>query len=155
MDVGVTIFATDRSIPIVDVARAAEERGFSSLYVPEHTHIPTSRSTPPPTGDAELAEEYKRTLDPFVALAAAAAVPSRLRIGTGVSLVAQHGPIVLAKEVATIDHISNGRMVLGVGFGWNDDEMANHGVAYKLRREIAREKVLAMQRLWADDVAEF
>ncbi|MCU1461259.1 MAG: class F420-dependent oxidoreductase [Acidimicrobiales bacterium] len=155
MDVGVTIFATDRSMPIVDVARAAEERGFSSLYLPEHTHIPTSRRTPPPTGEAELADEYKRTLDPFVALSAAAAVTTTLRLGTGVSLVAQHDPIVMAKAVATVDHLSNGRMVLGVGFGWNEDEMANHGVPYTQRRAIGREKVLAMQRLWADDVAEF
>src|SRR4051794_30284652 len=108
MRVGVTMFATDLSMPIVDLARAAEERGFASLYLPEHTHIPTTRRTPPPTGQDELAEEYKRTLDPFAALAAAAAVTTRLRIGTGISLVAQHDPIVLAKAVATIDHISNG-----------------------------------------------
>ena len=149
------MFATDRSMGIVDLARAAEERGFHALYLPEHTHIPTSRKTPPPTGQAELPEEYKRTLDPFVALAAAAAVTTRLRLGTGVSLVAQHDPIVLAKAVATIDLIANGRMVLGIGFGWNEDEMAQHGVPYKQRRDIGREKVLAMQRLWADDVAEF
>jgi probable F420-dependent oxidoreductase len=155
MDVGLAIFATDRSISIVELARAAEARGFRSLYVPEHTHIPTSRTTPPPTGDAELAEEYTRTLDPFTALCAAAAVTTDLRVGTGVALVAQHDPIVLAKAVATIDLISNGRMVLGVGFGWNEDEMAHHGVPYDQRRAIAREKVLAMQALWADDVAEF
>jgi probable F420-dependent oxidoreductase len=155
VEIGVTMFATDQSMAITDLARAAEERGFRSLYLPEHTHIPTSRQTPPPTGDAELAEEYKRTVDPFIALAAAAAVTERLRIGTGVSLVAQHDPIVLAKAVATIDLVSNGRMVLGVGFGWNRDEMANHGVAFEQRRDIAREHVLTMQRLWRDDVASF
>ena len=99
-----------------------------SLYVPEHTHIPTSRKTPPPTGDAELREEYKRTLDPFVALAMAAAATERLVVGTGICLVAQRDPIVTAKAVATLDHLSNGRFVLGIGFGWNADEIEDHGV---------------------------
>src|SRR5512139_1143513 len=105
MHVGVTIFATDLSMNPVELAREAEARGFHALYVPEHTHIPVSRRTPPPTGESELPEEYKRTLDPFVTLAAAAAVSSRLRLGTGIALVAQHDPIVLAKTLATLDHL--------------------------------------------------
>jgi probable F420-dependent oxidoreductase len=153
--VGVTIFATDRSMGPVELAREAEARGFHSLYVPEHTHIPTSRRTPPPTGDALLPEEYRRTLDPTVALAAAAAVTSRIRLGTGVALVAQHDPLVLAKALATLDLVSGGRLVLGVGYGWNREEMESHGVEYGRRREIVREKMLAMQALWSREVAEF
>jgi probable F420-dependent oxidoreductase len=155
MKVGVTIFATDRSMSLVELAREAEARGFHSLYVPEHTHIPTSRRTPPPTGDAVLPEEYKRTLDPCVALAAAAAVTSRIRLGTGIALVAQHDPIALAKALATLDLVSGGRLVVGVGFGWNREEMESHGVDYKRRREIVREKMLAIQALWTHEVAGF
>ena len=155
MKLGLTMFATDQSMPVVDLARGAEERGFASLYIPEHTHIPTSRLTPPPTGEAELAAEYKRTLDPFVALAAAAAVTSRITLGTGICLVAQHDPIILAKTVATLDRIAGGRFVLGIGFGWNREEMAQHGVDFRRRRELVREKMLAMERLWSDDVASF
>jgi probable F420-dependent oxidoreductase len=154
MRTGVTIFLTDRSIRPDEVARAAEERGFDALYVPEHTHIPVSRLTPAPTG-GDLAEMYWRTLDPWVALAMAGAVTSTIRLGTGVALVAQHDPIVLAKQVATLDHLTNGRTVLGVGFGWNKEEMADHGVAYADRRAIVREKVLAMQALWAHDEAGY
>jgi probable F420-dependent oxidoreductase len=155
MNIGITMFATDLTIGPVELAREAERRGFHSLYVPEHTHIPTSRRTPPPTGDAELAEEYKRTLDPFVALAAAAAVTTRIRLGTAVCLVAQRDPIVLAKEVATLDLVSGGRAVLGIGFGWNREEMASHGVDFRQRRALAREKMLAIERLWADETASF
>ncbi len=155
MKLGITIFATDQCMDVVELAREAEARGFHSLYIPEHTHIPTSRRTPPPTGDAVLAEEYKRTLDPFVALGACASATSKLVLGTGIALVAQRDPIVFAKEVATLDVLSRGRAVLGIGFGWNEDEMEDHGVAFKERREIAREKMLAMEALWASDVAEF
>jgi probable F420-dependent oxidoreductase len=155
MRIGVTIFATDRSMGLVELAREAEARGFHSLYVPEHTHIPTSRRTPPPTGDEVLPEEYKRTLDPTVALAAVASVTSRIRLGTGIALVAQHDPLVLAKALATLDLVSGGRLVLGVGYGWNREEMESHGVDYKRRREIVREKMLAIQALWSDEVAEF
>jgi probable F420-dependent oxidoreductase len=155
MQLGVTIFATDRSMSPVEVAREAEARGFCSLYVPEHTHIPISRRTPPPTGDAVLAEEYLRTLDPYVALAAAASVTRSLRLGTGIALVAQHDPIVLAKTLATLDHVSNGRLVVGIGYGWNEDEMESHGVDPRRRRALVREKMLAMQALWSKDVAEF
>jgi probable F420-dependent oxidoreductase len=155
MQLGVTIFATDRSMSPVEVAREAEARGFASLYVPEHTHIPISRRTPPPTGEAVLAEEYLRTLDPYVALAAAASVTRSLRLGTGIALVAQHDPIVLAKTLATLDHLSNGRLVVGIGYGWNEDEMESHGVDPRRRRALVREKMLAMQALWSKDVADF
>jgi probable F420-dependent oxidoreductase len=152
---GVTMFMTDETIGPVELAREVEARGLYSLYVPEHTHIPTSRRTPPPTGDAELAEEYKRTLDPFVALAMAAAVTERLVVGTGICLVAQRDPIVTAKAVASLDRESGGRFVFGVGFGWNADEIEHHGVEMKRRRDIAREHMLAMRALWRDDVASF
>jgi probable F420-dependent oxidoreductase len=152
---GVTMFLTDQTVGPVELAREVEARGLHSLYVPEHTHIPTSRRTPPPTGDAELAEEYKRTLDPFVALAMAAAVTERLVVGTGICLVAQRDPIVTAKAVATLDRESGGRFVFGVGFGWNADEAESHGVDMKRRREMAREHVLTMKSMWRDDVASF
>jgi probable F420-dependent oxidoreductase len=152
---GVTMFMTDQTMPPVDLARAVEERGLSSLYVPEHTHIPTSRITPPATGDAELREEYKRTLDPFVALSMAAAVTENLIVGTGICLVAQRDPIVTAKVVASLDHLSGGRFVLGIGFGWNEDEIASHGVAMADRRAVTREHVLAMRALWDNEVGSF
>jgi len=152
---GITVFLTDRTIDPITLAREVEARGFESLYFPEHTHIPVSRVTPPPTGDEELKDEYKRTLDPLVAMGAAAAVTSKIVLGTGVSLVAQHDPIVMAKQLATLDVMSNGRITLGIGFGWNQDEMADHGVEYKTRRAKAREHVLAMMELWANDEASF
>lgn len=155
MRYGVTMFMTDQSMGPVAFARAVEERGLHSIYLPEHTHIPLSRRTPPPTGEAALAEEYKRTLDPLVALAAAAVVTERVLLGTGICLVAQREPIVTAKAIATLDRVSGGRFVFGVGFGWNEDEIAHHGVAMRDRRAVAREHVLTMQRLWGEDVAEF
>jgi probable F420-dependent oxidoreductase len=155
VQIGLTIFLTDRTIGAVELARAAEARGFSSLWFPEHTHIPVSRRTPAPTGEAELPEEYLRCLDPVVALTAAAAVTERLIVGSGVALVAQHHPIDYAKAWATLDLVSGGRARFGVGFGWNVEEMEHHGVAYATRREQAREHVLAMQELWAADDASF
>jgi probable F420-dependent oxidoreductase len=155
MQFGVTMFSTDQAMRPDDLARAAEERGFTSLYVPEHTHIPTSQGTPPPTGDAELPDYYKRAFDPFVGLTTAAAATRRLRVGTGICLVAQRDPIVTAKAVASLDHLSGGRFVFGIGFGWNADEIENHGVDMRRRRDVAREHVLAMQRLWTDDEATF
>ena len=155
MRFGVTIFSTDRSMSVVDLAQAAEERGFDSVWIPEHTHIPTSRRTPPPTGDAVLAEEYKRSVDPLIALAAAASVTSTIRLGTGVMLPAQREPLVTAKAVATLQNLSGGRFEMGVGFGWNEDEMADHGVAYGSRRAHARDHLLAMRALWTDEVAEY
>jgi len=155
MKYGITMFMTDLSMGPVELARAAEARGFHSLYVPEHTHIPTSRRTPPPTGDAELPDEYKRTLDPFVALAMAAATTERLLVGTGICLVAQRDPIVTAKAVASLDALSGGRFVFGIGFGWNEDELVDHGVTMKERRDVVRERMLAMKTMWRDDVASF
>ena len=154
MQLGVTIFLTDQSIGAAEVARETEARGFESLFVPEHTHIPVSRKTPYPGGEP-LPEEYRRTHDPFVVLAAAAAATTTLRVGTGIALVAQRDPIVTAKAVASLDHLSGGRAALGIGFGWNEDEMADHGVDYRTRRDKGREHLLAMRRLWEDDVAEF
>ncbi len=149
-----TILATDQAMRPDDLAVAAEERGFTSLWVPEHTHIPTSRRTPAPAGEP-MPEEYKRTLDPFVALATAAAVTTRIRVGTGIALPAERDPIVTAKAVATLDHLSNGRFSFGIGYGWNVEELAHHGVDASQRRAVVRERVLAMQRLWADDEAKF
>ena len=155
MHFGVTMFMTDQTMRPDDFARAVEVRDLHSIYVPEHTHIPVSRRTPPPTGDAQLAEEYKRTLDPFVALAMAATATERVLVGTGICLVAQREPIVTAKAVATLDALSGGRFVFGVGFGWNADEIEHHGVAMPERRDVAREHMLAMQELWREDQAEY
>lgn len=155
MRIGVTCFLTDRDIAPADLARAAEERGFASLFLPEHTHLPVRADTPPALVEGVSPDDYKRSLDPFVALATAASVTSTLRLGTGVALVAQHDPIVLAKQVATLDHLSGGRVDLGIGFGWNRAEAADHGLAFADRRAVAREHVLCMQALWRDDPAEF
>jgi probable F420-dependent oxidoreductase len=154
MRFGVQLFVTDQSIAPDVAAREAEARGFDSMFIPEHTHIPVNRRTPPPMGEP-LPVQYYRCLDPFVALTAAAAATERLRVGTAVCLVAQRDPIVLAKEIATLDLLSGGRFVFGVGFGWNREEIEQHGIAYADRRAITRERILAMQRLWEDDVASF
>jgi probable F420-dependent oxidoreductase len=151
VQVGIAVFATDRSWPIDDLARAVEDRGFASLAVPEHTHMPVDHS-PHPSG-GELPEEYARTLDPVVALTTAAAVTTDLRLLFGVSLVAQHDPIVLAKAVASLDHVSDGRVELGVGYGWNRPEVEHHGVAWRERRDVVRDRVRTMRTLWADDEA--
>jgi probable F420-dependent oxidoreductase len=155
MKIGVTIHATDRAMPPHEVAREAEARGFHSLYIPEHTHIPVSRRTPAPTGDAVLGDEYLRSPDPYVSLAAAAMVTTKIRLGTGIGLPAQHDHIALAKQISTLDRLCDGRLVFGIGFGWNHEEMENHGIDVRSRRELVREKMLAMQALWKDDVAEF
>ena len=155
MRIGVTIHATDRSMSAVDLAREAESRGFYSLYIPEHTNIPTSRRTPPPTGDAELPEEYLRSPDPYIALAGASVATQRLRLGTGIGLPAQHDTLTFAKQLATLDRLCEGRFVFGIGFGWNREEMENHGIDVKRRRALVREKMLAMQALWSQEVAEY
>lgn len=155
MQIGVTIHATDLAMDVPDLAREAEARGFHSLYVPEHTHIPVSRRTPAPTGAAELAEEYKRSPDPLVVLAGAAVLTQRIRLGTAIALPAQHDPISLAKQIATLDRMSGGRFVYGIGYGWNLEEMENHGIDTKRRRARVREVMLAMQALWSKDVASF
>jgi probable F420-dependent oxidoreductase len=149
MKFGVLTFFTDETIGVDTLARELENRGYESVWVPEHTHIPTSRTTPYPGG--EIPREYLRVLDPYVALTVAAAATTRLTLATGVCLLAQHDPITLAKTVATLDFISQGRVLLGVGLGWNIEEMRNHGVDPGVRRSIVREKVLAMQGLWAHD----
>jgi probable F420-dependent oxidoreductase len=155
MRLGITMFATDRAMAPHELAVAAEERGFASMYLPEHTHIPIARTTPPPTGHQTLPDEYSRTLDPFVGLAAAATVTSRIALGTGICLVAQREPIVTAKAAATLDHLSAGRFVFGVGYGWNVEEAADHDVPWQRRRAVVREKVLAMRELWSSEEAAF
>ncbi len=155
MRLGITAFLTDRAMVPADLAIAVEERGFDSLYLPEHTHLPVRADTPPALVEGVHLEDYRRSLDPFVTLATMASVTTTLRLGTGVVLVAQHDPIVLAKQVATLDHLSGGRVVLGIGFGWNRAEAADHGVDFSRRREVAREHVLCMQALWGADPAEY
>jgi len=151
---GLSMFPTDYAIQPVELAREAESRGFESLFFPEHTHIPASRKTPWP-GGADLPKEYWHTHDPFVALGAAAAVTKTLKLGTGVCLVIERDPLVLAKEVASLDMISGGRVLFGIGAGWNVEEMANHGSAFKSRWKIVREKMLAMRQIWTNEAAEF
>ena len=151
---GVFIFATDFAVPIDELARAAEQRGFESLFVPEHTHIPASRRTPWPGGPS-LPREYWHTLDPFVALATAAAVTTRLKVGTGICLIIERDPITTAKEVASLDFISGGRMLFGIGGGWNAEEMENHGTDFKSRFRLLRERVLAMKEIWTKEEAAF
>ncbi len=148
MNVGVTAFLTDQSMTPVALAIAAEERGYHSLYLPEHTHLPVRMAVPPSVVAGVRLEDYQRGLDPFSSLAAASAVTDRIRLGTGVALVAQHDPVTLAKTVATIDHLSGGRFTLGVGYGWNRAEAEDHGVSFAERRALARENMLCMQALW-------
>ena len=154
MKYGVNMFATDYSIDPVSLGKALEERGFDSLFFPEHTHIPTSRRSPWP-GGAELPKDYSHTYDPFVALAAVAVTTEKLLLGTGISLVMEHDPIVLAKAVASVDMLSNGRFILGVGGGWNEEEMENHGTDPRRRFKILRERIEAMKEIWTKDEAEY
>lgn len=154
MEFGVMHYTTDLSLRPAAIAAELEERGYSSYFVPDHTHIPSSRTTPYP-GGGDLATDYPRFLEPFCALTEAAMATTRLRLGTCVCLVAQRDPIVLAKQVATVDHLSGGRFVFGIGYGWNVEEMRNHGLDASKRRAVLREKVLAMKRLWADEEGEF
>jgi len=154
MEIGLYIFATEYAIRIDELAREAEARGFESLWVPEHTHIPVSRRTPFPGGEP-LPREYSHTLDPFVALTAAAAATQRLKVGTGICLVIERDPIITAKEVASLDLFSGGRFLFGVGAGWNVEEMENHGTAYKTRYSLLAERVRAMKAIWTQEAAEF
>lgn len=154
MRFGVTVFLTDYTIDPATLAREVEARGFHSMWTPEHTHIPASRKTPPPMGEP-LPKQYYHALDPFVSLAYAAAATTTLRVGTGICLVAQHDPIVLAKTIATIDLLSGGRFEFGVGFGWNRDEMEHHGVPYEARREVVRDRVKAIEQLWTQEQASY
>jgi len=157
MNIGITGMPTDQTMPPTELARACEERGFESLFLPDHSHIPVSRRSPWPgslSGEA-LPEAYGRLPDPFVALAAAAAATTTLRVGTSVCLVAQRDVLQLAKEVATLDWLSGGRFVFGVGMGWNAEEMADHGVAFPDRWDIVAEKLDALKVLWRDEVASY
>jgi len=154
MHVGVHMFATEYSIHIAELAREAERRGFESLFVPEHTHIPTSRTSPWPGGPV-LPQEYWHTHDPFVALAVAATATTTLKLATGICLVVERDPIVTAKCVASLDVLSGGRFLFGIGAGWNAEEMENHGTDFKSRFALMRERVLAMKAIWTQEAAEF
>src|SRR6185503_1631318 len=154
MHYGVFIFPTDYSIRIDELARAAEERGFESLFVTEHTHIPTSRRSPF-AGGGPLPKEYSHTLDPFIGLMAAASVTKNLKVGTGICLVIEHDPITLAKTIASLDLLSNGRFLFGIGAGWNAEEMEHHGTEFKTRFRLLRERVLAMKEIWTKEEAEY
>jgi probable F420-dependent oxidoreductase len=154
MNIGVCMFFTDYAIRIDELAREAEARGFESLWVPEHTHIPVSRRTPFP-GGSQLPKEYAHTFDPFISLMAAAAATKRLRIGTGICLVIERDTIITAKEVASLDALSGGRFEFGIGGGWNAEEMENHGTVFATRFKKLREQILAMKEIWTKDEAEF
>jgi len=154
MRVGVFYFPTDYGIDIGELARALEERGFESLFLCEHTHIPVSRRSPYP-GGGELPKRYFHTHDPFVALSFAAAATRRLKLGTGIALIPQRDPIITAKSVASLDQLSGGRFTFAIGGGWNVEEMEDHGARYETRFKLLRERVLAMKALWTQEQAEF
>jgi len=154
MEYGVTIFPTDYSITPADLAVSAEERGFDSMWFAEHSHIPVSRKSPWP-GGADLPKMYYDTFDPFVALASAASVTTKIKLATGICLVVQRDPIHTAKEVASLDHLSKGRFLFGIGAGWNAEEMEDHGTDFKRRFKVMRERIEAMKALWAENEAEY
>jgi probable F420-dependent oxidoreductase len=154
MDIGVAVFPTQYTMDPGSLARLAEARGYESLFFPEHTHIPASRETPHPSGD-ELPAKYARTYDLFVALTAAAVATTRLRVGSGICLVVERDPIVTAKEAASVDHLSGGRLEFGVGAGWNREEMANHGTDPARRMAVLRERVEAITAIWTQDEASY
>jgi len=151
---GIAIFPTDYAIPMTELGPAVEQAGFESLWVAEHSHIPASRETPWP-GGAELPKHYWHTLDPFVALTAAALATKKLNVGTGICLVVERDPIHTAKQVASLDHVSEGRFLFGVGGGWNKEEMADHGTDFSTRWKLLRERVEAMKAIWTEDVSEY
>ena len=154
MQIGIAMFVTDYSIHPGELGAAIEERGFHSMWMPEHTHIPTSRKSPW-GGGPELPQHYKDTLDPFLALTAAAMTTKRIKLATGICLIVERDPIHTAKEVATLDYLSGGRVILGVGGGWNAEEMGNHGTAFETRFELMRERIEAIKAIWTQDVAEY
>jgi probable F420-dependent oxidoreductase len=154
MEIGVAMFPTHDAIGPAELARLAEEHGYESLFFPEHSHIPASRATPY-GGGGELPRKYLHTYDLFVALTAAAVATTKIRIGSGICLVAQRDPIYTAKEVASVDHLSGGRVEFGVGAGWNREEMANHGTDARVRMAIMRERIEAMKSIWTNDVASY
>ena len=153
-DFGLLMFPTDYAMHPAALGEAAEKHGFESLFFPEHTHIPTSRRSPWP-GGPELPKEYWHTHDPFVALTAAAMVTQRLKVGTGIALVTERDPILMAKQVATLDFLTQGRLLLGIGAGWNAEEMEHHGTAFADRWKVLRERVLAMREIWTQEEAEY
>ena len=155
MRLGITAALTDRDMAPAALAAAVEELGFDSLFLPEHTHLPVREDVPPALVEGVRLDDYKRSLDPLVALSTAAAVTTRIGLGTGILLVAQHDPIVLAKQVATLDHLSEGRVTLGVGFGWNRAEAEDHGVDFPRRHAVVREHMAAMEAIWSHERAEY
>src|ERR1700716_529881 len=154
MRIGGAMFFTDYSMSPTELARALEDRGFDSLWVPEHSHIPLTRKSPFPSG-GDVPKKYYDVMDPFVVLSAAAAVTKTLLLGTGICLIAQRDPIQTAKQVASIDQVSGGRFLFGVGNGWNEDEMANHGTVFASRHKLARERIEAMKAIWTNSKAEY
>jgi probable F420-dependent oxidoreductase len=151
---GIAIFPTDYAIPMTELGPAVEQAGFESLWVAEHSHIPASRESPWP-GGAELPKHYWHTLDPFIALTAAALATKKLKVGTGICLVIERDPIHTAKQVASLDHLSQGRFLFGIGGGWNKEEMADHGTDFSPRWKLLRERVEAMKAIWTQDVSEY
>lgn len=155
MRLGITAALTDQDFGPAFLAAAVEELGFDSLYLPEHTHLPVAEDTPPALVGGVRLDDYKRCLDPLVALATAASVTTRIALGTGILLAAQHEPILLAKQVATLDHLCGGRVTLGVGFGWNRTEAEDHGVDWPRRHDMVREHLAAVEAIWSADQAEY
>ncbi len=151
---GVTYFPTAYAMPVTDLARAAEERGFESLWVAEHTHIPASRKSPWP-GGPNLPAYYHDVMDPFVSLAAAAAVTKKIKLGTGICLIVERDPITTAKEVTTLDRVSGGRFLFGIGGGWNAEEMENHGTEFKTRFSLMKDRIEAMKAIWTQEMPEY
>ena len=154
MKIGVSMFATDFAMRVDALAREAEARGFESLFMPEHTHIPTSRRSPWPGGGA-LPKAYWHALDPFVSLMAAAAATTKLRIGTGICLLTERDPLITAKEVASLDLLSDGRVEFGIGAGWNAEEMENHGTVFETRFRLMTERAKAIKMVWAEEAPEY
>jgi len=154
MEFGICMFATDYSMQAADLAVAVEARGFDALFIPDHTHIPASRDSQYTLG-GELPPDYSHNLDMFLALTAAAAVTTRIRLGTGICLVTERDPIITAKEVASLDHISGGRLDFGIGGGWNREEMENHGAPWNRRWKVTRERIEAMIAIWTGDEASY
>lgn len=154
MKIGISMFVTNYSIKPGELGAAVEERGFESLWMPEHTHIPVSRKSPWGGGPV-LPEHYKETLDPFMSLTAAAMTTKRIKLATGICLVVERDPILTAKHVASIDYLSGGRFIFGIGGGWNAEEMASHGTEFKTRFTLMRERIEAMKAIWAHEVAEY
>ncbi len=154
MKIGISMFVTDTSISPGELGAAVEARGFESLWMPEHTHIPVSRKSPW-GGGPELPDHYKQTLEPFMSLTAAAMTTKHIKLATGICLVVERDPIHTAKQVASIDYLSGGRFIFGIGGGWNAEEMASHGTDFKTRFELMRERIEAMKAIWTNDVAEY